>query len=149
MKQRGETKMSQQMNPAQVEMVKVGCVRCHRVVRTVANWGVVGEGDLARLGWTTDEHGKALCDECLPPVPTCPYCHGHSTDGSCSVCRVDALLAAKSRGLPPDSAIVEAYRGVVKRLHDAGLIVDDDYDQAVEMSLFVDSLLPEKDEGGF
>jgi hypothetical protein len=103
-------------------IVKVTCEKCHRMLRTVAPLAVLGEEGLARIGWGVDKQGKAVCDECLPATPACPYCHGHSTDGSCPVCRLDALLAVPSPQSAGDLGIIERFRDLCNRGYAEGWI---------------------------
>lgn len=112
--------MSQQMNPAQVEMVKVECVRCRRVVRTVAYWGVVGREGLERIGWTVDGLGKAVCD----------MCDGQPGEGVMMVPCHEPEVGPDGQMLPPralgqqtkpaELETIQKFQALVERLHGLG-----------------------------
>lgn len=106
------------------ELVKVQCGQCGRIVRALAVAGVMGEQDLAGIGWRVDQRGKPVCDEHPAPVLYCDRCgqrrHGSSDPYLCRVCAPDQGALAEAY----DTETVERLEALVKEGWRAGHLAD-------------------------
>jgi hypothetical protein len=153
-----------------VEIVKVHCSRCLRIVRALAYAGVMGEADLERIGWSADGQGKPVCDEhggmapltvsidegwiacpagCGVQVEECECCVHCAVCPACCHCgnftpRSDATASAEAY----DLETVARFEALVNQLFAAGLI---DHDEQVSGRLsceIVRWILTRRSQGG-